>query len=146
MSHSLSPPDTRPTLLQLTHLVTHFGKKVEIIKYIAPEWKTVAIHMNFDPTGYTINIIAASNPLNPVACCTDMIMEWLGGKGRQPATWATLVKVLRNAEFTVLADDVEQLVPSLVREREGEEEGKGEGSRRQGRRGMRSGQSKCTLS
>ena len=98
--------------------------------------------MNFDPTGYTINTIAASNPLNPVACCTNMMMEWLGGRGRQPATWATLVKILRNAEFTVLADDVEQLVPSLVRE--GEEEG--EGGERQGRRGTRSGRSKCTLS
>ena len=76
--------------------------------------------MNFDPTGYTINTIAASNPLKPVACCTDMMMEWLGGRGRQPATWATLVKILRNVEFTVLANDVEQLVPSLGREGEGQ--------------------------
>ena len=75
--------------------------------------------MNFDPTGYTINTIAASNPLKPVACCTDMMMKWLGGRGRQPATWATLVKILRNAQFTVLADDVEQLVPSLEREERG---------------------------
>ena len=142
MCHSLShaiptfPPDTRPTLLQLTHLVTLSGKKVEIIKHIAPEWKTVGIHMNFDPTGYTIDTIAASNPLKPVACCTDMMKEWLGGRGRQPATWATLVKILRNAEFSVLADDMEQLVPSLVREG---------GEDRQGRRGRRGGRFKCTI-
>ena len=120
LSPSLLPtsPDTRPTLLQLTLLVTPSGKKVEIIKHIAPEWKTVGIHMNFDPTGYTIDTIAASNPLKPVACCTDMMKEWLGGRGKQPATWATLVKILRNTDFTVLADDVEQLVPSIVREGE----------------------------
>ena len=37
--------------------------------------------MDFDPTGYTIDTIAASNPLKPVACCTDMMKEWLGGRG-----------------------------------------------------------------
>ena len=100
------------------------GKKVEIIKHIAPEWKTVGIHLNFDPTGYTINTIEATNPLKPVACCTNMMMEWLGGKGRQPATWVTLVEILRNAEFSALADELEQVVPSFVREREG-----GEGKR-----------------
>ena len=96
--------------------------------------------MNFDPTGYTIDTIAASNPLKPVACCTDMMKEWLGGRGRQPATWATLVKILRNAEFIVLADDVEHLVPSLVVD--GEEEGEGE---RQVRRGTRGRRYKCII-
>ena len=130
----------RPTLLQLTHLSTPSGKKIEIIKHITPEWKMVGIHLDFDPTGYTIDTISASNPSKPVACCTDMMKEWLGGRGRQPATWATLLKILRNAEFTVLADDVEQLVPSLVREGEGGER------HAQGTRGTRGSRSKCTLS
>ena len=43
-----------------------------------------------------------------------MMKTWLNGKGKQPATWANLVKILRNAEFSVLADDVEKLVPSIV--------------------------------
>ena len=42
------------------------------------------------------------------------MMEWLVGRGREPATWATLVKILKNAKFTALADDVERLVPLLV--------------------------------
>ena len=43
-----------------------------------------------------------------------MMKTWLNGKGKQPATWANLVKILRNAEFSVLADDVEKLVASIV--------------------------------
>ena len=66
-----SPTDTRPTLLQLTHLVTPSGKTMEIIK---------------------------------------------------PANWATLVRVLRDAEFSVLAGELEQVVPTLV---EGGREGGG---------------------
>ena len=55
-----------------------------------------------------------------------MMKEWLGGKGRQPVNWATLVAVLRNAGFSELADRVEQLVPTLP---EGGEavEGRGRG-------------------
>ena len=40
--------------------------------------------------------------------------EWLRGSGRQPANWATLVAVLRNAGFSELAGQVEQLVPTLT--------------------------------
>ena len=43
-----------------------------------------------------------------------MMKEWLRGSGRQPANWATLVAVLRNAGFSELAGQVEQLVPTLT--------------------------------
>ena len=43
-----------------------------------------------------------------------MMKTWLNGEGTLPATWANLVKILRNAEFSVLADNVEKLVPSIV--------------------------------
>ena len=102
--------DTRPTLLQLTHLVTPSGKTIRIIESIASKWKVVGIHLNFDPTGNTINYIGANHPFDPEACCTEMMMKWLGGRGRQPANWATLVRVLKNAGFSVLAVVVEQLV------------------------------------
>lgn len=105
------PPDTWPSLLQLTHLILPSGKKLKIIEYIAAKWRAVGIHFNFDSTGHTLDIIAASNPSDPIACCTYMMKLWLEGKGRQPASWATLVKILRDAELHVLADDVEQLVP-----------------------------------
>ena len=42
------------------------------------------------------------------------MMEWLGGRRRESATLATLVKILKNAKFTALADDVERLVQLLV--------------------------------
>ena len=117
-----SPSDTRPTLLQLTHLVTHSGKTVRIIESIAAKWKVVGTHLDFDPTGNLLDVIGARHPLDPVACCTEMMQKWLGGRGRQPANWATLVRVLRDAEFSVLAGELEQVVPTLAEGR-GEEGG-----------------------
>ena len=55
-----------------------------------------------------------------------MMKEWLRGSGRQPANWATLVAVLRNAGFSELAGQVEQLVPTLT---DGGGEGRGRGGR-----------------
>ena len=107
---SLSP-DSRPTLHQLTKMTTPSGKTVEIIKYIAADWHDrVGIHLNFDPTGRTLALIRARHPSDPEACCTDMMKEWLEGRGRRPVNWATLVRVLKDGEFSVLAEDVEQLL------------------------------------
>ena len=105
-----TPPDTQPTLQQLTHMIDNCGKEVQIIQNIAAKWKEVGILFNFDPTGRTNDLINARNSSDPEACCTDMMKVWLEGKGRQPATWATLVEVLRNANFNCLANDMEQLV------------------------------------
>ena len=105
-------------------MTTSSGKTVEIIKYIAADWHDrVGIHLNFDPTGRTLALIRARHPSDPEACCTDMMKEWLEGRGRQPVNWATLVRVLKDGEFSVLAEDVEQLVVT------------GGGSEREGGRG-----------
>ena len=99
-------------------MVAPSGKEVRIIENIAAKWEKVARHFNFDPTGYTIDLIDARHPSNPEACCTDMMKLWLRGRGRQPATWATLVEVLRNAEFNVLASEVEQMMTKSGRKQQ----------------------------
>ena len=83
-------------------------------------------------------IIGAHHPSDPEACCIEMMQKWLGGRGRQPVNWATLVRVLRDAEFSVLAGDVERVVPTLVeggrgREKRDEEKRAAEGVNRRAR-------------
>ena len=38
---------------------------------------------------------------------TEIVQEWLTGRGKQPMTWATLVEVLRGVELSTLAGDIE---------------------------------------
>ena len=131
-SLSLSP-DSRPTLQQLTKMISPSGKTIQIINHIAADWHNrVGIHLNFDPTGRTLALIRAHNPSDPKACCIDMMKEWLEGKGRQPANWATLLRVLKDAEFCVLAEEVEQLLVTggLVGRRRRGRGAEGEGERR----------------
>ena len=94
------------------------------MKNIAPRWNIFGIHLNFDNDGNTLNLIGARHPQDPKACYTDMMKRWLEGSGNQPANWATLVALLKNAEFFELAGQVEHLVPTLTEggAGEGEEE------------------------
>ena len=101
--------DQKPSLLQLTLFKSPSGKRVEIIKSIAPNWNRLGIHLDFDETGQTLNCIAKEHPFNPIDCCTQMMREWLEGRGRQPATWATLIDLLKDAEMNDLAQQVENI-------------------------------------
>ena len=83
---------------------------MEIIKTIAPNWNRFGIHLDFDETGRTLNCIAKEHPSNPIDCCTHMMREWLEGRGRQPATWATLIDLLKDAELNDLAQQLENIV------------------------------------
>ena len=38
---------------------------------------------------------------------TEILHEWLTGRGKQPVTWTTLVEVLRDTELSTLAGEIE---------------------------------------
>lgn len=84
---------------------------MDIIKHITPRWKKVGCKLEIDSVN--IELIDAGHLSDPEACCKDMIATWVRGKGKQPATWTTLVKVLKDEKFLALADYVEQLVSSF---------------------------------
>ena len=46
---------------------------------------------------------------DPVEIVTAVCKMWISGTGRRPATWQTLVGVLRDIELNSLADDIEHV-------------------------------------
>ena len=38
---------------------------------------------------------------------TEILQEWMTGRGKQPVTWATLIEVLRDVKLLALAHDIE---------------------------------------
>ena len=112
-AHTHTHTDKEPTLLQLTLLKSPSGKKLEIIRNIAPDWRQFGIHFDFDTAGHTLGLIASKHRDDPINCCTEMMGMWLKGRGRQPATWATLIDLLKNAEMNSLAQELETMVFEL---------------------------------
>jgi len=40
----------------------------------------------------------------------DILMKWIGGTGKKPLTWDTLVTCLRDSELQTLASDIERVL------------------------------------
>ena len=38
---------------------------------------------------------------------TEILQEWLTGRGRQPVNWATLFEILHDIELSALAGEIE---------------------------------------
>ena len=100
----------RPTLSQLQLLKSPSGQRVEVISTIAAKWERFGNLLGFDEMGHTLERIAKDHPQDAEGCCTQMMREWLEGKGRQPATWAILIDLLKDAKINYLAQELETMV------------------------------------
>jgi hypothetical protein len=97
--------DSTPSLRDLAVFKTRSGEKIEIIKSLAPEWKSFGVHLNFDDMGSQLSLIEAQHgQSNPQSCCRDMMIHWLLGNGEGPTTWRTLLALLEDGERAYLAD------------------------------------------
>ena len=96
----------KPTLAQLTRMKTTTGEKIKIIESVAPQWKELGDLLDLDPEGRTLKLIEANIQLRGhVACCWEMFVTWLQGKGRE-ATWEVLIELLDDIDQSELAKTV----------------------------------------
>ena len=95
----------KPTLAQLTTMKMKKGEKIKIIESVAPKWKNLGDLLDFDPEGRTLELIEAKQQKDPVACCREMFVYWLKGKGRE-ATWGVLIELLDDIDQSELAKKV----------------------------------------
>lgn len=84
---------------------------VRVIDAVAPKWEELAIALGFKP--YTIQTIQRDHVQDARAACQRMLSMWLEEKEEnlcRPATWLTLVQCLIDAEFSTLAQDLEDVL------------------------------------
>ena len=89
-------------------LLTNNEKTVKIINTIAHKWEKLAFRLYFCDSD--IARIKRDNTKDCIQACRTVFSEWLHGNGRRPGTWETLIEALKEAEFSVLADDIETIV------------------------------------
>ena len=93
----------KPKLADLKIMKTTTGEKIKIVESVAPQWKELGDLLDFDPEGRTLELIEANNQQKgPVACCREMLVTWLKGKGRE-ATWEVLIELLEDIDQSELA-------------------------------------------
>lgn len=94
---------------ELTSLKTPSGESINILRYLAPQWKQLGTLLEFDAGGETLDVIAADHVKEGcVACCQSVFSLWLNGRGmRQPASWAVMLQLLEDMKKRWLLRKVE---------------------------------------
>ena len=100
--------DAKPTIKQLLILETKSRGTIDIKTALAADWKEFGFYFDLDKDGSYLNQIEAEcGKHKPVACYQQMMREWMAGRGEQPASWRTLLKLLNQSGRNTLASDIE---------------------------------------
>ena len=83
------------------------GKKIKIIESVAPLWQSLGDQLEFDKSGSKLELIKATHPNDPKACCRDMFQHWLNGNGVRPCSWGKLVELLEDCDQPDLAKEIQ---------------------------------------
>ena len=77
---------------------------MRVIKQAAAKWEAVATRLYFE--SHDISRIREDYHQQTVKACRTVFIEWLEGKGRNPTTWNTLIKILEEADLSELAGEL----------------------------------------
>ena len=97
----------KPTLPELTSFQSR-GRTVKIAEKISSEYYQFGIQLLDDEDGSRIRAIEHRHLRDAVRINTDILEEWLQGRGIQPVSWNTLVKVLEDIDLGTLASDIRE--------------------------------------
>ena len=81
-------------------------KRINIPQEISTTFYQFGILLLEDETGARVKSIEYRYRGNSEQISAEILEQWINGKGKQPVTWGTLVKVLRDVELTTLARDI----------------------------------------
>ena len=90
--------------------IDYNGKTIRIFSSSAARWEKIATRLYFD--GNTIGAIRRDTHYQVEDACKTVFNVWLGGKEglREPKTWATVVRVLKEADLGVLSGELNSVL------------------------------------
>jgi len=86
---------------------------MNIPKKIGTNYETFGTLLLKDEQGKKIDAIVDDNTrAKEININLAILKKWLHGEGEQPATWRTLVQVLKDSDLNVLAEEIEAVKSS----------------------------------
>lgn len=93
-------------------MLTFSGKSGEtpgIPQTIGTKYKKFGIILLNDSDGRTVDTISTNEKGDAEDINIEILKRWVQGAGRQPATWRTLVQVLKLSGLRALAKEIEDI-------------------------------------
>ena len=103
-----------PTLAALFMLQTSQGKKIHIIKRMAPFWRDLGSLMDFDESGSEVVIIEGKHRGDPKDCCRAIFQHWVNGNGIKPCSWRKLIELIKDCEQEMLAEEIQMVLSPIT--------------------------------
>ena len=100
-------PGTKPNLQELLKFTCTDGRVVSIPVEIGTKYVQFGAFLLDDRNGSRVKLIAHKHLNDAEQINTEILQQWLEGSGKQPVTWATLVKVLHDIKLSTLAGEIE---------------------------------------
>ena len=103
-----------PTLAALFMLQTSQGKKIHIIKRMAPFWRDLGSLMDFDESGSEVVVIEGKHRGDPKDCCRAIFQHWVNGNGIKPCSWRKLIELIKDCEQEMLAEEIQMVLSPIT--------------------------------
>ena len=103
MLHLLDTPPTLPECVSFQGR----EKRINIPQEIGVKYYKFGLLLLEDDTGAKIQSIAHEHRDNAEQINTEVLRQWINGRGKQPVTWKTLIEVLQDIELSTLAREIE---------------------------------------
>ena len=83
---------------------------MSIIKMVMSHWERIATRLYFE--SYIVDAIQRDNNHSVENACRTVFTYWLGGMDqlREPISWSTVIKALKEAELSEVATKVEDIL------------------------------------
>ena len=101
--------DSRAALPNILTFPDKSGESIGIHKRIGTKYKTFGIILLNDSDGRTVDTISTDEKGDAEDINIEILKRWVQGAGRQPATWRTLIKVLKLSGLCALAEEIEDM-------------------------------------
>ena len=103
---SFFPTGAEPTLLEMLRFN---GRKrvINIPQEIGTRYLEFGVFLLEDSNGARVRNLELKHLKNAREINIEIIQEWIAGKGKKPVTWGTFINVLRDIDFTHLADEIQ---------------------------------------
>ena len=94
------------------------GEKTNIIERIGIHYEDFGICILKDDHGTKVSNIRQSQHYQVNSIVTEIVRDWLKGRGKRPETWAVFVDCLRIVQLNVLADTIEEQYGKILESEE----------------------------
>ena len=82
-------------------------RTINIPREIGTNYYYFGLHLLDDPNGTRVHNLELEYRQNAERINTEILREWVTGRGKKPVTWKTLTEVLRDIELSDLASEIE---------------------------------------